>query len=209
MLHLLTLDSLRARLDAHEPATLPLPSQTRALASVALILCNTPHHSHICMIQRTTRDDDRWSGHIALPGGRASTGDKDSITTAIRETHEEVGLLLSPDTHHIGQLDQLQLSNHGDTRQGVLHAHVFSMELATLPPLVPDPREVAQAFWVRLEELYDPGAATLYAWPRQDAPSMHFPAIQYGEHVVWGLTYRLLYNFSQIMGAPLPLPEQG
>lgn len=207
MIHRLDPTALRDHFDAHRPTTLPLPEQTRALASVALILCHTPHHTHVCLIRRTTRDDDRWSGHMALPGGRASRHDPDSIAVAVRETHEEVGLLLQPEGQLIGQLDQLQLRNHGDARQGVLHAHVFSFESPGLPTLTPDPREVAQAYWVGLEELYHPRAATLYTLPLPDEASMQFPAIQYGEHIVWGLTYRLLYNFSQIIERPLPLPN--
>lgn len=142
---------------------------------------------------------------MALPGGRASELDPDSIAVAVRETHEEVGLTLDPDRQRLGQLDHLQLGHHGDTRQGVLHAHVFSMERAQLPRLIPEPREVAQAYWVSLAELYHPDAAMIHTLQLPEASSMQFPAIRYGDQVVWGLTYRLLYDFSQVIGEPLPL----
>ena len=85
MLYRLDPDVLRARFATHRPVTLPLPVQTRALASVALILCHTPQQTHLCMIRRTTREDDRWSGHMALPGGRASEQDADSVAVAVRD----------------------------------------------------------------------------------------------------------------------------
>lgn len=49
----------------------------------------------ILFIKRAGRVGDRWSGHIALPGGRRDPPDVDDRAAAIRETKEEVGLDLS------------------------------------------------------------------------------------------------------------------
>lgn len=49
----------------------------------------------ILFIKRAGRVGDRWSGHVAFPGGRRDPPDVDDRATAIRETREEVGLDLA------------------------------------------------------------------------------------------------------------------
>lgn len=51
----------------------------------------------ILFIKRATRTNDRWTGHIALPGGKRDPGDLDDWETSIRETKEEIGLDLCAD----------------------------------------------------------------------------------------------------------------
>jgi 8-oxo-dGTP pyrophosphatase MutT (NUDIX family) len=43
-------------------------------------------------IKRAARAGDRWTSHVALPGGRRDPEDEDDKAAAIRETSEEVGL---------------------------------------------------------------------------------------------------------------------
>lgn len=43
-------------------------------------------------IKRASRASDRWSAHIAFPGGRSEPDDENEKYTAMRETWEEVGL---------------------------------------------------------------------------------------------------------------------
>jgi len=49
----------------------------------------------VLFIKRATREGDRWTGHVALPGGKRDPEDKDDSSVAIRETWEEVGLDIS------------------------------------------------------------------------------------------------------------------
>lgn len=49
----------------------------------------------VLFIKRASRKGDRWSGHVALPGGGRDAEDADDLTTAIRETREEIGLDLN------------------------------------------------------------------------------------------------------------------
>lgn len=46
----------------------------------------------ILFIKRAARTGDRWTGHIALPGGKRDPEDADDQATSIRETMEEIGL---------------------------------------------------------------------------------------------------------------------
>lgn len=49
----------------------------------------------ILFIKRAARQGDKWTGHIAFPGGRRDPEDADDCIAAIRETWEEVGIDLS------------------------------------------------------------------------------------------------------------------
>ena len=61
----------------------------------------------ILFIKRAGRAGDRWSGHVALPGGRRDPPDLDDRAAAIRETREEVGLDLTRfDCLYVGNLPE-------------------------------------------------------------------------------------------------------
>lgn len=54
--------------------------------------------AEVLFIKRASRVGDRWTGHIALPGGKREPADLDDRATSSRETREETGLEL--DTEH-------------------------------------------------------------------------------------------------------------
>lgn len=51
--------------------------------------------AEVLFIKRANRKGDRWTGHVALPGGGRDPEDEDDCATAIRETWEEVGIDLT------------------------------------------------------------------------------------------------------------------
>jgi hypothetical protein len=56
--------------------------------------------AEILFIKRATRSSDKWSGHVAFPGGRQEPEDEDGRYTAMRETWEgktKSSILLLPD----------------------------------------------------------------------------------------------------------------
>lgn len=61
----------------------------------------------LLFIKRAARVGDRWTGHVALPGGKRDPEDEDDKATAIRESQEEVGLdLATGDLIYIGNLPE-------------------------------------------------------------------------------------------------------
>ena len=84
---------LAARLAVRHPA--PIEDSDRPRAAVAVVLAPDP--DSVLLIRRADREGDRWSGHLAFPGGRWSPGDAGLVDTARRETLEEVGLDLTRD----------------------------------------------------------------------------------------------------------------
>jgi 8-oxo-dGTP pyrophosphatase MutT (NUDIX family) len=167
------------------PADAALPR-----AAVALLVRPGDEDVELLLIRRAERAGDPWSGHMALPGGRTDAGDSDSVATAVRETREEVGIDLDAVGRVLGSLDVLRPGS-GAPRI-VVHPHVFAVPPGT--EAVPN-HEVDAALWVRVGELTVPEAATRHVLEMEGVGALTFPAYGTRGHVVWGLTYRMLFQF--------------
>lgn len=186
----LDLATIRARVARIEPAVEPDPPAWQA--ATALAVAPGADGAEIAFIRRTERPGDRWSGQMALPGGRRDPGDVDLAATAAREAAEEVGLALPEPT---GRLDD----QRGRLHRGVIATFVYVLDHR--PELHPDPSEVARARWIGVAQLLDPSAATRTRWA-----GVPFPAIEHDGEVIWGLTHRILGSFATAIGAHLPQP---
>ena len=165
-------------------------------AAVALIIRDVADGPTVLMIQRATFAGDPWSGQIALPGGRRETGDASLEATAIRETREETGVDLAAHGRILGRLDELQPSTP------VLPAIAIAPYVALYDG---DARltlsaEVHDAFWVPMAELADAANGSDVELENRGARRT-FPAFRHGEHVVWGLTERILRQFRARLAA--------
>jgi 8-oxo-dGTP pyrophosphatase MutT (NUDIX family) len=139
----------------------------------------------VLLLRRAQHPLDPWSGHMSLPGGRHEDGDDGLLRTALRETHEEVGLDLERDGRVLGALGE-----YAGRGAGVASIRIaaFVASLETHPDLVLSD-EVDAAFWVPLADL-DPTASTVSEL-RGSVPAYR-PAVDDGELVIWGITFGIL-----------------
>jgi 8-oxo-dGTP pyrophosphatase MutT (NUDIX family) len=160
-------------------------------AAVALVLRVTGSGSlEILLIKRADYEGDPWSGHVALPGGRQEPADASLAATAVRETFEETAIDLARDGELLGTLDEIY------PRTPVLPPIVVRPYVFAVAPdveVVPS-AEVAAAFWVPVEGLCDP-ATTVEAVVVLRGEERRVPSFTHGEHVIWGLTERILRQF--------------
>lgn len=166
-------------------------------AAVAVLLREGTSGPEVLFIRRAEDPSDPWSGHMAFPGGRQQTGDATLLDTAMRETREEVGLELSHQAEHIGQLDDLQAIARGKPQETVIRPFVFEVHRES--PIRIQEREVAEALWAPLLPLYRGEADTVRPYPWQGT-QIDFPAYDVAGRVVWGLTYQMLRSFFRILG---------
>jgi len=166
-------------------------------AAVAVLLRDGAAGPEVFLIRRAEHPRDPWSGHMAFPGGRQDAGDATLLQTAMRETHEEVGLDLSREGEHIGQLDDLQAIARGKPQETVIRPFVFEVQRES--PIQVDETEVAEALWTPLLPLYRGEVDTVrpYQW---HGAQIDFPAYDVGGRLVWGLTYQMLHSFFRILG---------
>ena len=156
----------------------------RPRAAVALILA--PNPDSLLLIRRAERHGDRWSGHLALPGGRWHPEDADLAATAKRETLEEVGVDLAS-ASLLGTWDDLE------PRTPVLPPIVVRPFIYAVPsqmPLIPNP-EVSAAWWLPLELFWRPGVVGSTEYQRYGT-MVRAPAYHLDEGVLWGMTERIL-----------------
>lgn len=144
----------------------------------------------LLFIRRPRRRGDRWSGDVAFPGGLAQPGE-DAARTAAREAHEEVSLRLSDP---IGALtDRLTARSRSARHLGRrpwmrVRPVVFLTDPDAEP--TPDPREVAEAFWVPMSRLRR--LPTVPTIRRIGGVALPFPAIDLDGRELWGLTLMMV-----------------
>jgi 8-oxo-dGTP pyrophosphatase MutT (NUDIX family) len=159
------------------------PSPILRWAAVAIVIAPGP--DSILVLRRAERAGDPWSGQMALPGGRRDA-DEDLLFTAIRETHEEVGVVLPPESM-LGVLDDV--APRTPTLPPIA-VRPFVFRIAQRPLLLPN-HEVADTSWVPLEVLMHPetyGAVDVDV----RGTRLNVPAYRLGEGTVWGMTERIL-----------------
>lgn len=183
------LAALSDRLTAHGAGVRAASPRKRWQASTALVLAPGDRDVEVAIIERTHREDDRWSGQLALPGGRRDAGDADLATTAAREAAEEVGLQLGSPLTRVAM-------QRARARSGVVACYAFAV--AERHPLVPQPQEVAAAWWVPLSSLSDPANATSVRHR-----GLRFKAIDVQGRALWGLTLLLLERFAALVDIEL------
>ena len=184
---------IASQLAGRQPVEHPAGHPAEAWAGVALLI--VPDPDAILLIRRAERLGDPWSGHIGLPGGRWDPVDADLIATAIRETLEEVGSQLDP-SQLLGTLDDVW-PRTPLPRVVIVRPVVFA--LPSRPQLTLS-AEVADAFWVPLDDLRRPG---IYreALVRVGGEERHFPAYHLNDDLVWGLTERVLTQVVEMVGS--------
>lgn len=175
---------------------LDLSKDLHKYACVAIILRGPFDNLEIGFIQRALNDSDRWAGQIAFPGGKKEESDFSDLGAALRETFEEIGIDLLPE-ELLGRLDDIQARKHGATLEFFIRPFVFHSDRSFNIQLAPD--EVADFFWVSVNELRDPKRQTKYVFKR-DQLHVELPAISLNrEPPLWGLTYMMTQNLLDIL----------
>lgn len=183
----LTLEHIEARLASHAPSE---ASRLLRRAAVAAVLSFAPR-PRVLLIERAAREGDRWSGHVAFPGGLESPVDGDLLATARRETLEEVGLDLSRAGRLLGRLEPTRAVAKGRFLPMTITPFVFHLEGEWTPALN---HEVASWFWLPLDDAAGGALDDRYEYKLGPLP-MTFPCWRHDGRVVWGLTFQMLRGF--------------
>jgi len=169
------------------------PERAHKAAAVLVPLVQRPHGLQVLLTRRTEHLRDH-AGQISFPGGRCEPQDTDAVATALRETHEEVGILPA-EVEVLGRLPDYH----------TVTSYVVTPIVGLLLPghrLVPDPSEVAEAFEVPLQFLMSPAHHRRHAF-EFDGHQRQFLSMpwtgpdgqgQRREYFIWGATAAMLRN---------------
>jgi 8-oxo-dGTP pyrophosphatase MutT (NUDIX family) len=188
----LTLENISECLEKYQPEEFAIAGRTRA--AVAMILREVQDDLEILFIERATDARDPWSGHLAFPGGKVEQGEQ-ALQAAERETLEEIGLDLG-NACCLGRLSDIV----GANLPVRVSCHVFGIGAISVEPAVS--AEVQDVFWVRLADLCDTQrhitAMVDFSGALHEVPAIILPLS--GKPVLWGITYRLVMQFLEIIG---------
>ena len=160
-------------------------SLRHAAVAVTVIESETSGEAAFLLTKRTPKLRAH-GGQWALPGGRVDPGEAIE-QTALRELHEELGVLAAADDV-LGTLDDYP------TRSGYLIAPVV-VWLRGLVDLVPNPGEVAAAYRIRCAELFRPDSPEIVAIEESDRPIIRLPL---PVATVNAPTAAVLYQFKEV-----------
>ena len=132
-------------------------------------------------------------GEISFPGGVVDEEDRELIHTALREAHEEIGLKES-DVQIIGVLDDIV----------TITEFIVTPIVGLFPypyPFKISEGEIAELIEVPLASLLKEDCLSEREIFRGGQREIVF-AYQYGEHVIWGATARILKQFLDLITSP-------
>jgi 8-oxo-dGTP pyrophosphatase MutT (NUDIX family) len=131
-------------------------------------------------------DGGPHGGQLAFPGGKRSDGDRTLLDTALRETHEEIGL--RPDGVEIlEQLDTIDTASTG------FRITPFLARVTRPPEWSLSESEIAEILEVPLQHFADPAIhdEEMRSFDKLPAPIL-IPFYRIGNYELWGASYRIL-----------------
>ena len=158
-------------------------------AGVTLLLYPKDGEYCILLNKRTDTVDDH-KGEISFPGGRKDPEDKTLLDTALRETHEEMGI--SPDDVDVlGEIDDTPTNT----------SYLISTFVGTIPypyEFAPSEAEVAEVLEVPISTLMDINSARDEVRVR-DGELVNSVSYSYDGHLIFGATARILSRFLELL----------
>jgi 8-oxo-dGTP pyrophosphatase MutT (NUDIX family) len=161
------------------------------VAGVLMLLYPKNGITHLALIVRNTYEGVH-SAQIAFPGGKFETDDVTFDKTALRETHEEIGVL--PEKV---QIVKAFTPTYIPPSNFMVHPFlgVSKIELN----FVPDPNEVSEIIELPISELLSDKIVTETKLSTSYMKEIVVPAFVIQKHIVWGATAMMLSELKEVL----------
>lgn len=175
------LDTIKQKVIQYESKQLDLD-----LPDAAVLIAITESEEPEMILTLRSGNLSKHAGEVAFPGGKMDQTDKDLEFTALREAHEEVGIV-PKQANVLGALDQVA------SRLGMR----VTPYVATLPAditLIANPDEIDSIFRVPVRFFLenDPVKITDIRFLGQQ---IDVPGFYYDDYKIWGLTAFIICDF--------------
>ena len=164
------------------------------LTPAAVMVLMYPKDGEYCiLLNKRSNQVEHHKGEISFPGGRWDDEDGTLLDTALRETHEEMGVL-PRDVDVLGWLEDMDTAASGFR---------ISPFIGTIPypyDFSPSAEEVAQVLEVPVRTLMDRGSARDEVRIVAGRP-VSSPCYSYRGHVIHGATARVLGRLIGLLNA--------
>lgn len=157
-----------------------------ANAAVAVLLSREDDDFSVLLVRRVDNLADPWSGQIGLPGGKLETKDENLHQCVVRETLEETGIDLARG-RLLGSLPALRSIPRPD-----LMIVPFAVSFEHKPTVILNRKELESFVWLPLEQIAESRSIVKIG-------ARETPAFVVGETVIWGLTFRILESFIEMI----------
>ena len=181
-------EEIRKTLDP--PGTLLDPGEGLLASAVLVMLCELGGDYGIWFIKRTEYMDDAFSGHVAFPGGKKKQSDATLVDTAFREAGEELGFDAAKEVEILGEMDFVRPYTPSVRQYAV---KPFVSMIGGGVEFTPN-YEVSEFFCVPVSHLVDPKNRDVRERKR-DGKVIDDQVFAYRNHIIWGLTGRILDEF--------------
>ena len=166
-----------------------LDDPTLTPAGVMLLLY-PKDEGYAILLNKRSDTVDHHKGEVSFPGGRKDESDASLMHTALRETHEEMGVL-PDDVEVLGKLGEVAtVSKYAMSAfvGAIPEAYRFTLSRA----------EVAEIIELPVGPLIC-GAFDRNETRLVDGRPVRWPSYAYNGHVIWGATARVLDRFVRLM----------
>lgn len=179
------IDAIRRRLATYRPPLLGEPYRIERDQAAVLLPIVTSRRPELLLTLRASTLDAH-AGEVAWPGGRRDPEDADLEATALRETHEEIGVA----PRHVEVVGMLRpfISKFG------LLVTPFVGLVEEPVDLRPNPDELEAVFSVPIDYLLDDPRTQTDIIDRH-GERHEVPVYHYDGYRIWGLTAMILQHF--------------
>ncbi len=170
-----------------EEITMEECTQQKRKAKAAVAIIELPSLRQFLLVRRQKNTSDHWSGHYAFPGGHINASDSSPLAAAIRETKEEVGIILQKEN----LVAPLAIAPAGRSKAVPTLVQPFHFQLQEKPALTLQKEEIQTALWVDIDKFCEKNSHAMREMLPQQLPGKLFPSWPLEDYYLWGFTYEL------------------
>ena len=161
------------------------------IAAVLMLFYPKNDTTHLVLIVRNSYEGVH-SAQIAFPGGKYEHDDDDFAYTALRETHEEVGI-------HPDKIEILKPFTELYIPPSNFMVHPFLGLSKEELVFVPEPSEVAEIIELPLSIFLSDAIVVDTNLSTSYADNISIPAFKIENHIVWGATAMMLSELKEVL----------